>query len=90
MSDSDSYGEWINSDSERSEDSDSSEGSLADFVVGEDTPQRYVCSRAEISASNIVVGKRKRLDVSEEEEEEEEEEGDSDSSSDYVPSESDE
>ena len=84
MSDSDS-GEWLDSDSERSEDSDSSEGSLADFVVGEDTPQRYVCSRAEICASNILTGKRKRLDVSEAEEEE-----DSDSSSDYCPSESDE
>ena len=83
MSDSDSYGEWINSDSERSEDSDS-EGSIADFI-DDDTPQRYVCSRAEICSSNIIQGKRKRVDVSEEEEEEEEE--DSDSSSDYCPSE---
>jgi len=81
MSDSDSYGEWINSDSERSEDSDS-EGSIADFI-DDDTPQRYVCSRAEICSSNIIQGKRKRVDVSEEEEEEE----DSDSSSDYCPSE---
>ena len=81
MSDSDSYGEWINSDSERSEDSDS-EGSIADFI-DDDTPQRYVCSRAEICSSNIIQGKRKRVDVSEEEEEE----GDSDSSSDYSPSE---
>ena len=80
MSDSDSYGEWINSDSERSEDSDS-EGSIADFI-DDDTPQRYVCSRAEICSSNIIQGKRKRVDVSEEEEEE-----DSDSSSDYCPSE---
>jgi len=81
MSDSDSYGEWINSDSERSEDSDS-EGSIADFI-DDDTPQRYVCSRAEICSSNIIQGKRKRVDVSEEEEEEE----DSDSSSYYCPSE---
>ena len=81
MSDSDSYGEWINTDSERSEDSDS-EGSIADFI-DDDTPQRYVCSRAEICSSNIIQGKRKRVDVSEEEEEEE----DSDSSSDYCPSE---
>ena len=81
MSDSDSHGEWINSDSERSEDSDS-EGSIADFI-DDDTPQRYVCSRAEICSSNIIQGKRKRVDVSEEEEEEE----DSDSSSDYCPSE---
>ena len=80
MSDSDSYGEWINSDSERSEDS-GSEGSIADFI-DDDTPQRYVCSRAEICSSNIIQGKRKRVDVSEEEEEE-----DSDSSSDYCPSE---
>ena len=80
MSDSDSYGEWINSDSERSEDSDS-EGSIADFI-DDDTPQRYVCSRAEICSSNIIQGKRKRVDVSEEEEEE-----DSDTSSDYCPSE---
>ena len=88
MSDSDSFGEWIDSDSERSEDSDSSQGSLADFI-DDDTPQRYVCSstlcsRAEICSSNIIEGKRKRVDVSEEEEEEEE---DSDSSSDYCPSE---
>jgi hypothetical protein len=82
MSDSDSFGEWIDSDSERSEDSDSSQGSLADFI-DDDTPQRYVCSRAEICSSNIIQGKRKRVDVSEEEEEEE----DSDSSSDYCPSE---
>jgi hypothetical protein len=82
MSDSDSFGEWIDSDSERSEDSDSSQGSLADFI-DDDTPQRYVCSRAEICSSNIIQGKRKRVDVSEEEEEEE----DSDSSSDYYPSE---
>lgn len=80
MSDSDS-GETIHSDSERSEDSDS-EGSLADFIDN-DTPQKYVCSRAEICSSNIIQGKRKRVDVSEEEEEEE----DSDSSSDYCPSE---
>ena len=82
MSDSDSYGEWINSDSERSEDSDSSQGSLADFI-DDDTPQRYICSRAEICSSNIIEGKRKRQKVEEEEEEEE----DSDSSSDYCPSE---
>ena len=74
--DSDSYGEWINSDSERSEDSDSG-GSI------DDTPQKYISSRAEICSSNIIQGKRKRVDVSEEEEEEE----DSDSSSDYCPSE---
>ena len=82
MSDSDSYGEWINSDSERSEDSDSG-GSIADFI-DDDTPKRYVCSRAEICSSNIIQGKRKRQKVEEEEEEEEE---DSDSSSDYCPSE---
>ena len=92
MSDSDSFGEWIDSDSERSEDSDSSQGSLADFI-DDDTPQRYVCSstlcsstlcsRAEICSSNIIEGKRKRQKVEEEEEEEE----DSDSSSDYCPSE---
>ena len=75
-------GETIHTDSDRS-DSDDSEGSLADFI-DDDTPQRYVCSRAEICSSNIIQGKRKRVDVSEEEEEEEE---DSDSSSDYCPSE---
>ena len=80
---SDTDGETIYTDSDRSSDSDS-EGSLADFIADDDTPQRYVCSRAEICSSNIIQGKRKRVDVSEEEEEEEEEE-DSDSSSDYCP-----
>ena len=79
---SDTDGETIYTDSDRSESSDS-EGSMADFI-DDDTPQRYVCSRAEICSSNIIEGKRKRVDVSEEEEEEEE---DSDSSSDYCPSE---
>ncbi len=79
---SDSDGETIYTDSDRSSDSDS-EGSMADFIADDDTPQRYVCSRAEICSSNIIQGKRKRVDVSEEEEEEE----DSDSSSDYCPSE---
>ena len=46
--------------------------------IDDSTPQRYVCSRAEVCSSNIIQGKRKRVDVSEEEEEEE----DSDSSSD--------
>ena len=78
---SDTDGETIYTDSDRSESSDS-EGSMADFIE-DDTPQRYVCSRAEICSSNIIEGKRKRVDVSEEEEEEE----DSDSSSDYCPSE---
>ncbi len=78
---SDTDGETIYTDSDRSESSDS-EGSMADFI-DDDTPQRYVCSRAEICSSNIIEGKRKRVDVSEEEEEEE----DSDSSSDYCPSE---
>ena len=81
---SDTDGETIYTDSDQSESSDS-EGSMADFI-DDDTPQRYVCSRAEICSSNIIEGKRKRVDVSEEEEEEEEEE-DSDSSSDYCPSE---
>ena len=83
MSDSDSYGEWINSDSERSEDSES-EGSMDGFIAPESTPEKVTTKRAEIDPSNIIEGKRKRVDVSEEEEEEEE---DSDSSSDYCPSE---
>ena len=78
---SDTDGETIYTDSDRSESSDS-EGSMADFI-DDDTPQRYVCSRAEICSSNIIQGKRKRQKVEEEEEEEE----DSDSSSDYCPSE---
>ena len=84
---SDTDGETIYTDSDRSESSDS-EGSIADFI-DDDTPQRYVCSRAEICSSNIIQGKRKRVQESEEEEEEEEEETeeDSDSSSDYCPSE---
>ena len=84
MSDSDSYGEWINSDSERSSDSES-EGSMDGFIAPESTPEKCITSRAEISRSNIIEGPRKRQKVEEEEEEEEEE--DSDSSSDYCPSE---
>ena len=83
MSDSDSYGEWINSDSERSSDSES-EGSMDGFIAPESTPEKCITSRAEICSSNIIQGKRKRVNVSEEEEEEEE---DSDSRSDYCPSE---
>ena len=79
---SDTDGETIYTDSDRSSESSDSEGSMADFI-DDDTPQRYVCSRAEICSSNIIEGKRKRVDLSEEEEEEE----DSDSSSDYCPSE---
>ena len=78
---SDTEGETIYTDSDRSSDSDS-EGSLADFI-DDDTPQKCISRRAEICPSNIIQGKRKRVDVSEEEEEEE----DSDSSSDYCPSE---
>ena len=85
MSDSDSYGEWINSDSERSSDSDS-EGSMDGFIAPESTPEKVTTKRAEISRSNIIQGPRKRQKVEEEEEEEETEE-DSDSSSDYCPSE---
>ena len=81
MSDSDSYGEWINSDSERSEDSES-EGSMDGFIAPESTPEKCTTSRAEISRSNIIQGPRKRQRVEKEEEEE-----DSDSSSDYCPSE---
>ena len=81
---SDSEGETIYTDSDRSSDSDS-EGSMVDFI-DDDTPQKYVTSRAEISRSNIIQGPRKRQRVDEEEEEEETEE-DSDSSSDYCPSE---
>ena len=82
MSDSDSYGEWINSDSERSSDSES-EGSMDGFIAPESTPEKVTTKRAEIDPTNIVSGKRKRQKVEEEEEEEE----DSDSSSDYCPSE---
>ena len=82
MSDSDSYGEWIDSDSERSEDSES-EGSMDGFIAPESTPEKVTTKRAEIDPSNIIQGKRKRQKVEEEEEEEE----DSDSSSDYCPSE---
>ena len=89
MSDSDSYGEWINSDSERSSDSDS-EGSMDGFIAPDTTPEKVKSKRAEISRSNIVEGPRKKQKFQEEEEGEEEEEGDSDSSSDYQPSESDE
>ena len=78
---SDSEGETIYTDSDRSSDSDS-EGSMVDFI-DDDTPQKCISRRAEICPSNIIQGKRKRVDVSEEEEEEE----DSDSSSDYCPSE---
>ena len=80
---SDTEGETIYTDSDRSSDSDS-EGSMVDFI-DDDTPQKCISRRAEICPSNIIQGKRKRVDVSEEEEEEEEE--DSDSSSDYCPSE---
>ena len=82
MSDSDSYGEWIDSDSERSEDSES-EGSMDGFIAPESTPEKVTTKRAEIDPSNIIEGKRKRQKVEEEEEEEE----DSDSSSDYCPGE---
>ena len=78
---SDTEGETIYTDSDRSSDSDS-EGSMVDFI-DDDTPQKCISRRAEICPSNIIQGKRKRVDVSEEEEEEE----DSDSSSDYCPSE---
>ena len=78
---SDTEGETIYTESDRSSDSDS-EGSIVDFI-DDDTPQKYISRRAEICSSNIIQGKRKRVDVSEEEEEEE----DSDSSSDYCPSE---
>ena len=78
---SDTEGETIYTDSDRSSDSDS-EGSMVDFI-DDDTPQKCISRRAEICTSNIIQGKRKRVDVSEEEEEEE----DSDSSSDYSPSE---
>ena len=82
MSDGDSFGEWIDSDSERSEDSES-EGSMDGFIAPESTPEKVTTKRAEIDPSNIIEGKRKRQKVEEEEEEEE----DSDSSSDYCPSE---
>lgn len=79
---SDTEGETIYTDSDRSESSDS-EGSMVDFI-DDDTPQKCISRRAEICPSNIIQGKRKRVQESEEEEEEEE---DSDSSSDYCPSE---
>ena len=80
MSDSDS-GETIHSsDSEWSNDYDS-EGSLTDFI-DDDTPEKAITSRAEISRANIIQGKRKRQKV-----EEEEEASDYDSSADYCPSE---
>ena len=77
---SDTEGETIYTDSDRSSDSDS-EGSMVDFI-DDDTPQKCISRRAEICSSNIIQGKRKRQKVEEEEEEE-----DSDSSSDYCPSE---
>ena len=79
---SDTDGETIYTDSDRSSDSDS-EGSMVDFI-DDDTPQKCISRRAEICPSNIIQGKRKRA---QEEEEEEEQEEDSDSSSDYCPSE---
>ena len=79
---SDTEGETIYTDSDRSSDSDS-EGSMVDFI-DDDTPQKCISRRAEICPSNIIQGKRKRA---QEEEEEEEQEEDSDSSSDYCPSE---
>ena len=79
---SDTEGETIYTDSDRS-DSDDSEGSMVDFI-DDDTPQKCISRRAEICPSNIIQGKRKRV---QEEEEEEEQEEDSDSSSDYCPSE---
>ena len=79
---SDTEGETIYTDSDRSSDSDC-EGSMVDFI-DDDTPQKCISRRAEICPSNIIQGKRKRA---QEEEEEEEQEEDSDSSSDYCPSE---
>ena len=79
---SDTDGETIYTDSDRSSDSDSEE-SMDGFIAPETTPEKCIMNRAEISRSNIIEGPRKRQRVEEEEEEEE----DSDSSSDYCPSE---
>ena len=75
-----------------SEDSDSSEGSILDFVVDDDEePEVCLACHTEICVSNIVSKKRRHVEVSHESgsnaEGGSDDEGDEDSSSDYVPSE---
>ncbi len=90
MSDDDSS-VTLHSESE-SEDSDSSEGSIADFVV-DDEEELEVCvaCRAEICPSNVITKKRRHVEVDHESscnsDEGSDDEGDEDSSSDYVCSE---
>ena len=90
---SDDSSTTLHSESEMSEDSDSSEGSIKDFVV-DDSEELEVCvsCRAEICPSNVITNKRRRVEVDHEtysnSDEGGDKEGDSDdSSSDYVPSE---
>ena len=92
---SDNESETIYSESEMSEDSDSSEGSIADFVADSDEePEVCLACHTEICVSNIVSKKRRHVEVDHESscnsDEGSDDEGDEDSSSDYVWSEGDE
>ena len=86
MSDDDS--ETLYSESERSEDSDDSHGSLVDFLADSDEePEVCPSCHTEICVSNILTKKRRRTEVVADDHESSCNESDPDDDSDYVPSE---